>query len=171
MFNTCFLFMFWLRTYRDFMHLHFHWAEVTDWPPGGNLFCCLFSIFVSKCMILVSKQSHLEGNRHLTWGGWLGEATLKRSHPSGSHDGVGCGMNNGVVFRSPAVCRGRHFSFKGLGSYGGSCTKGWLERQEGLSVIGGVCLAQVPSRWAVSWVWEREGSNPTVQCPHLAVRF
>lgn len=127
--------------------------------------------FISKCIILVGKQSNLEGNRHFTCRGWFGEATLKRLHSPGSHKGVRCGMNNGIVCRTLAVTGGRHFSFKGLGSDGRRCTKGWLETQDGLCVLWGIWLAHVPSRWASSWVWEWEGSNPTVQGPHLAVWF
>lgn len=43
-------FYFSLEDIRIFMHLHFYWAEVTHWPPGRNLFYCLFPILLASAL-------------------------------------------------------------------------------------------------------------------------
>ena len=125
------LFCLLVKDMKEFSHIYIFIRQVTDlliswWKV---------SLFLSANVLL------RVGNWHFTWGSWFGEAALKRPHPSGGHDGVGCGMNNGAICRALAICGGRHFTFKGLGSHGRNCRKGWLESQERLSILWGVWLA------------------------------
>lgn len=168
MLNACLL-TFWWRTCRAFHGTTCPVGRGHPLTSWRKLFLRRVFRFVSKCMIRVGKQSNLEGNRHFTWGGWFGEATLQRPRPPGSHGGVGRGVSDGAVCKVLAVGGGRHFSFEGLGSDGRGCAKDWLEAQVRLRVPGGICLAYVPAGWASPRVWEWEGSDPTVEGPHLAV--